>query len=312
MSSFMRPKQTLKDRHRIAEEILGVPVEWESDVRGCLECPMRHAHTTPTKRGHTIVYLDGVPTIFCWHQSCRDWVKLANTELREKLDERSSEDKARDAEARTAKQAALQASDNLRRSLPEIIKAWQWDSILNDRPKLTPSESFQKFLTLWNDSDVIWIGDVWDTGVNEKKDKSYHFATVGTWKTRKLNMYANHYTTGSSFKPGSVDRITSNIGGAPYTIVEFDSLSPDPEINKRRGAALINYLYKVGGLDLVMVVDSGNKSIHGWFRNSLTAEDKFFLRQIGADPQSMRPSQPVRLPGAIRNDGGIQHLLWIA
>ena len=109
----------------------------------------------------------------------------------------------------------------------------------------------------------------------------------------------------------SVDRITTNIAKTPYTIVEFDSLSPNPETNKRRGAAILKYLAS-HGLNLVMVVDSGNKSVHGWFRNDLKEEDMFFLRQIGADPQSMRPSQPVRLPGGIRSNGKIQHLLWIA
>lgn len=200
-------------------------------------------------------------------------------------------------------------SDNFRRNLGQIITKYRWDEIF-ERPKPQPRDSFLSFLSLWQPNDYIWIGDVWDTGVSDKKNKSFHFATTAEWKSRQVNLYANHYATGSSFKSGSVDRITSNIK-TPYTIVEFDSLSPDPETNKRMGAALLKYLREVGKFDLAMVVDSGNKSVHGWFHNTLSEEDRFFLRQIGADPQSMRASQPVRLPGGIRQNGKIQHLLWI-
>jgi hypothetical protein len=312
-ATVVKSKQTLEEKHKIAEEIVGVPIEWESDVHGYMECPMKELHTTPTKRGHTVVYLDGVPTFFCWHQSCKEWVELANSELRERLDERSPKERKADAELAAARKNARQVSDNLRRNLPNIIQVWQWDDLFS-APKRLPNESFREFLTVWNPNDYIWIGDVWDTGVNEKKDKSAHFAPAIVWLDRKVNLYGNHYTTGSTFKAGSVDRIAANVEKTSYVIVEFDSLSPDPETNKRMGAAILNYLHKACGLDLAMVVDSGNKSVHGWFHNNqhLNDEAKFFLRQIGAEPQSMRPSHPVRLPGAIRDKGRIQHLLWIA
>ena len=88
----------------------------------------------------------------------------------------------------------------------------------------------------------------------------------------------------------------------PYVVVEFDSLDKDLEINKLKGAALLNYLRRY--FDLRLVTDSGNKSVHGWFRNDarMTEEAKFFLRQLGADMQTMRPSQPVRLPGAVQRE----------
>jgi hypothetical protein len=307
----VKAPQTLEEKHKIAEEIVGVPIRWEPDGRrGFMICPMADAHTKPTKDTHTICYLDGVPTFFCWHQSCKEWIEVANTELREKLDDKSSEDKARDAQVRAARVQSQVVSDSFRRNLSEIITKYKCDDIF-EGPKPQPRDSFLRFLSLWESNDYIWIGDVWDTGVSDKKDNRSHFATVVEWKSRQVNLNANHYATASSFNPGSVDRITTNIAKTPYTIVEFDSLSPNPETNKRRGAAILKYLAS-HGLNLVMVVDSGNKSVHGWFRNDLKEEDMFFLRQIGADPQSMRPSQPVRLPGGIRSNGKIQHLLWIA
>lgn len=308
----MKVLQTLEEKHRIAEEIAGVPITWQADgLKGYMLCPMADAHTKPTKDNHTICYLDGVPTFFCWHQSCKEWVETANTELREKVDERSPAERKADAEIRVGRAQAQAASDSFRRNLDQIIAEYRWDEIFAG-PRWNLQESFAHFLSLWQPDDHIWIGEIWDTGVNEKKNNSFHFASVAEWKSRQVNRYANHFTTGSTFKQGSVDRIKSNIVETPYVVVEFDSLSPDPEANKRMGAALLNYLHKLAALDLVMVVDSGNKSVHGWFRNNFSEQEKFFLRQIGADPQSMRPSQPVRLPGAIRSNGRMQHLLWIA
>lgn len=303
-------QQTLEDKHKIAEGIVGVPIRWDADgLRGFLLCPMHEGHSKPTKDTHTLCYLDGVPTFFCWHVSCKEWIETANTELREKLDDRSPEDKAKDSELRAAKMKAQEVSDNFRKNLPSIITSNNWDGLFDPRPP-APIFSFNAFLTLWKPDDYIWIGDVWDTGVTEEKDKSSHFTWVQNWRLKNVNLYANHYVTASSYHPGSVDRTAKNVHKTPYVVVEFDSLHPDPETNKRQGAALLQYLRRQG-LDLRMVVDSGNKSVHGWFRNLLTESDKFFLRQIGADPQSMRPSQPVRLPGGIRANGKIQHLLWM-
>jgi hypothetical protein len=113
------------------------------------------------------------------------------------------------------------------------------------------------------------------------------------------------------FLPGTVDRITKQVRQTPYLVVEFDSLDQNKQENRRKGAALLNYLRQ--SLDLKMVVDSGNKSIHGWFEmnKKVTEQERFFLRQLGADINSMRPSQPVRLPGAIRDNGNVQSVLWM-
>jgi hypothetical protein len=96
-----------------------------------------------------------------------------------------------------------------------------------------------------------------------------------------------------------------------YIVVEFDSLNSDKELNRTWGAAMLKYCATF--IDLAMVVDSGNKSLHGWFRNNekVDSETRFFLRSIGADTKTMRPSQPVRLPGARRENGNIQSVLWI-
>jgi hypothetical protein len=61
----MKSKQSLEDKHRIAEEIVGVPIEWESDVRGFFECPMKDSHTTPTVRLPGAIRIMGAFNTYC-------------------------------------------------------------------------------------------------------------------------------------------------------------------------------------------------------------------------------------------------------
>jgi hypothetical protein len=269
----MKQPPTIEEQHQIVEEIVQTSIEWESDVKGYFLCPMHEGHSTPTKDKHTVVYLEGVPTFFCWHQSCKEWMESASCELREKLDFRTPEEKA-ESRIKAAERTQLKYDAmRLKMDLNRIYKDFAWES----------------------------------TG----KKGEVHFKTAEEWKGTRVNFYANHYTTGSAFKPGTTDRTNANVLLTPYIIVEFDSLVKDPEENKRNGAALLKYLS--AAFDLTMVVDSGNKSCHGWFLNNekMTQEAKFFLRQLGADMQTMRPSQPVRLPGGRRENGRIQSVLYV-
>jgi hypothetical protein len=72
----------LSSRERIAAELLGTPT-WSAEKDGYFcQCPGKSLHTTLTARSHTILYLDGVPTIKCQHNSCARNVKTSNHELR--------------------------------------------------------------------------------------------------------------------------------------------------------------------------------------------------------------------------------------
>ena len=298
----MKQPPTIEEQHQIAEEIVGTPITWEEDLKGYFVCPMSAGHTTPTREKHTLCYLDGVPTFFCWHQSCNEWIADASRLLRSKLDFRTAEEKAA-AKVKSDERAQLKYDAmRLRRGLERIYEQYHWDL-----PRYSREESWNRFLKLWAPNEILWIGDVWDTG-----EKGIgHFRTVDEWRAVNVNFYANRFTTGSTFKPAKSDRIQANVLTTPYVIIEFDSLATDPEENKRRGAALLNYLRSA--FDLKMMVDSGNKSVRGWFANDARMTDpaKFFLRQLGADMQTMRPSQPVRLPGAVRDNGTIQSVLYV-
>jgi hypothetical protein len=298
-------KLTLEDKQKVAEEIVGGPIEWEDD-RGYFTCPMMETHTTPTKDNHSVVYLDDVPTFYCWHTSCLEWYENANLVLRQSCDGRSPEERRAGKQQRKGRQEAYFRALKIKSEREEIYATYNWDAIFES--PLSSWDSWAAFLELWSPDDVIWVGDFCDTGAGRG---GTHFRRVEDWHTNPINLRGSRFTCASIFLPSTVDRINKAVKETKYLVVEFDSLDQDKGENRRKGAALLNYLRQ--SLDLRMVVDSGNKSLHGWFEmnEKITEERRSFLRQLGADINAMRPSQPVRLPGAIRDNGNVQAILWL-
>jgi len=66
-------------------------------------------------------------------------------------------------------------------------------------------------------------------------------------------------------------------------------------------------------MELHAIVDTAGKSLHGWFESPVKQEWenqlKAFLVPLGCDPATFKPSQPVRMAGAKREDK-TQSLLW--
>ena len=115
-------------------------------------------------------------------------------------------------------------------------------------------------------------------------------------------------------------RCLDNTGPRIYLICEFDlpvdlggpetidkafvrTAQLDGTTIKDISAALIGYLGRA--MPLVAVVDSGNKSLHGWFNveDCVEADIRRFMRlavRIGADPHTYVRCQFVRMPGGVR------------
>jgi len=99
-------------------------------------------------------------------------------------------------------------------------------------------------------------------------------------------------------------RCQNNTGMRRHLVAEFDN----PELSKEQQARLIT---RLGGLcPLVMVVDSGGKSLHGWFRvDQLNARDqvRFFCAAclLGADPTRWDICGWLRMPGGLRVVEGV-------
>lgn len=70
-------------RALIAENLLGA-IQW-TDEGGFCKCPGEHLHTSANGRKDCKVMLSGVPTIKCFHASCRGIVDGVNHELRSRI-----------------------------------------------------------------------------------------------------------------------------------------------------------------------------------------------------------------------------------
>jgi len=74
----------LSERQRIAQEILGL-IDWQSESSGFVSCPGKHLHTTGDGDRDCKVDLDSVPTIHCFHNSCRGILAGINHEIRSRI-----------------------------------------------------------------------------------------------------------------------------------------------------------------------------------------------------------------------------------
>jgi hypothetical protein len=85
-----RPKATLNgaidlsERQRIAFELLG-EVDWQSETSGFVICPGKHLHTSGDSDRDCELHLDNVPTLHCFHNSCRGILNGVNRELRSRI-----------------------------------------------------------------------------------------------------------------------------------------------------------------------------------------------------------------------------------
>jgi hypothetical protein len=117
-------------------------------------------------------------------------------------------------------------------------------------------------------------------------------------------MSATHGMTKSN-KRGM--RALDNTGPRRFMVVEFDTGTFDMH------AAVLMHLAKFA--PLVMVVHSGNKSLHGWFfcaRDPDSAVEKCFgyAVSLGADPATWTRCQLVRMPDGQRENGKRQQVAF--
>lgn len=105
-------------------------------------------------------------------------------------------------------------------------------------------------------------------------------------------------------------RSLNNTGPRRYLVVEFDR----PELTIMRQASLLLHL-SLEHAPLALVVHSGGKSLHGWFpcRGIAPRQQESFMDyaiRLGADPATWTRCQFVRMPGAVRETGAPQTVLY--
>jgi hypothetical protein len=261
-----------------------------------------------------VVYLDRIPTIHCVHASCAAEVQKATRALRAAIlnpnedagfvpPALTPEDKVRLAKRNRDERLRVRAM----KSLPTILKNYHWtyDEILNDSPvhvKGDPANHWHLLLRRLIPSDVVWIGNIRDSGSPECAS---NFKTVADWLSYERP--PGNFICPNAFKNAVCTRSNDNVVALRCLVVESDVL------NKNEVGAIFRWLMACG-LNLVAVVDTGGKSLHGWFDYAhcepVLDELRLLLPAMKCDPKLFTPSQPVRLPGVVR-DGKMQRLVYL-
>jgi hypothetical protein len=119
----------------------------------------------------------------------------------------------------------------------------------------------------------------------------------------------------SHFSP----RAKSNVGIRKWLVVECD-FSPEDIEEYGANSALDLCAAVIGDLaetrPLIMVVFSGNKSLHAWFPVDPDEEESEVIRfmsqavSCGADSKTWTVNQYVRLPGGTRDSGAVQRVIY--
>jgi hypothetical protein len=114
-------------------------------------------------------------------------------------------------------------------------------------------------------------------------------------------------------------RAKANVGPRKWLVIECDFSAED--IQEYGVASSIDLCAAVIGdlaetRPLVMVVFSGNKSLHAWFPVDPEEEDAEVIRFMaqavacGADSKTWTVNQYVRLPGGTRDNGTVQRVIY--
>lgn len=77
-------KIEIETRRRIAVDLLG-EIDWNAEACGYCICPGQHRHTTGNGSRDCKVYLDGTPTVSCFHSHCHGILDGVNRELRSRI-----------------------------------------------------------------------------------------------------------------------------------------------------------------------------------------------------------------------------------
>jgi len=301
---------------RAVAEALFPGLEWTDEVTAHCPCPGQDKHTGKNGPRDCLVKIDGIPTVYCVHQSCKEEIEAANKALRsgvpgnclpeltheEKLAQKVARDKAaqKHSLALKAKNSVGQILRDYSWAYGQIIEASQFPIATAPREVMV-----EAFLSLFQPEDVLWIGDVADSG---KPKHATNFRTAREWLDQStVSAPFGPLTCPSSFVAGSFSRAKDSVRQQHYLVVESDSHTKD------QVGSIFRWLDEAVKLPLQAVVDTAGKSLHGWFdfpAPNILEELKVMLPAMGCDPKMFGSSQPCRLPGGLRDGNKIQKLIY--
>lgn len=311
--------EQLNKRKEIASEILG-EIDWVNGSTGCCRCPGIQHHTGKNHRQDCRVYLDDVPTVDCFHESCQDEIREANRTLRSLIGKAevslNPQKRIPHAAINPEKEELLRKAEYLRRRL-QADYGWSYSEIrTSSNPPDHPTHQRIALFHLFDVLDRVWNDHLVESG---KPFYASRFKTIEEWmnlcwredpspgKPVEFSGVFREFTAPSSFKPGSFVRGKESLHKPRFLVVESDTLSKD------HVGAVFKWLES--HIRLRTIIDTGGKSLHGWFdypEKELLEELKVILPVLGCDRKMFNPTQPCRMPGVIRsNTGTLQEMIYL-
>ncbi|MEO5914424.1 MAG: hypothetical protein ABIS50_09345 [Luteolibacter sp.] len=280
---------------------------------GLVECPGKALHTTPSTPSDCKVYINSVGRrhvlrLHCFHSSCREIITEVNDALY-RIATKGGHQPILTGAAEGSPRKKLMPTG---RSMPfehllDMVLThypWPYSEISNDpigRVLEDPELHFVHLLSLFDDDDLVWVGrDIYDSGSPGHK---WRFRTPNEWIEEYKRL--GPFVCPNPFKPGSISRCEKAVLKRKFLVVESDVLTRD-----ETGAVFRALNEKV--CRLRAVVDTANKSLHGWFDYPTIGDARDhenLLVSLKCDPSMLNPSQPCRLPGMLR-DGKYQRLIY--
>jgi len=253
-----------------------------------------------------MVNVDGAPNGYCVHESCLDKIRAANHELQSLCGGGNGTISLKPSASRPQVNLEQRGKD-YRAILTEKYYRPLVDTMAISKCSTdgwTAQQHFHAWLEILPADAVIWLGERNDSGYDGAE---VHFQTRGYWQ-QNLASPPWCFTCPASFRAGCTSRSNENVERPLFLVVESDDLS------KEETCAVFRWLQEEIGLTLHCIVDTAGKSLHGWFdvpsSLQLRHELKPFLYGLGCDPKMFTPSQPCRVPGALR-DGRLQRLIYL-
>ena len=194
--------------------------------------------------------------------------------------------------------------------MPQILSEFEWPyaQIIGQSPVTVTGnepEHWKLLLQKFQPDDVVWIGDKFDSG---RTEHTTHFKTASEWMT--CTAPPAPFICPVAFKSTSYARSNDNVVVRRFLVVESDTL------NRDEVGAVFRWLREGCELNLVAIVDTGGKSLHAWFEfeEDLLDDLKRVLPACQCDPKLFTASQPVRLPGVLRDGvaGKYQKLVYLS
>jgi hypothetical protein len=296
------------NRQAIAESVLG-EIRWEDAITGFCRCPGIDLHSNENAPKDCMVHIDGALTVFCTHSSCSAVIEESNRKLRSETGKAerapgcqlarrkpTAEELERQRKAVEAERLARNAKAALDGVLRDhaIAPADLWMTSPTSLVGIKDADLWRHLLRIFQPEDVVWIGDVRDSGAPHN---TRNFRTASDWLTSKS--CPGPRIAPAAFKAGSYSRTKEDVEAHRLFIVEHDTLGI------REQCALIKCVRQ--WCRLRAVVFTGNKSLHAWFdvpAPKVLERLRVMLPAWGVDPAGFKPTQPFRLPGTIHEKSG--------